>query len=71
MRRRFRMDGLKRKVVSIIYNVLVRCLWPTMASIDINGSPKIVPARVIFEEMVEDAAEILSSGLAARVTASV
>ena len=43
VRRRFRMDGLWRKVVSIGYNVFVRILWPRMGSIDINGSPKIIP----------------------------
>jgi glycosyltransferase involved in cell wall biosynthesis len=43
VRRRFRMDGLTRKVVSTGYNILVRVLWPRLASIDINGSPKILP----------------------------
>jgi dolichol-phosphate mannosyltransferase len=42
VRRRFRMDGLNRKIVSVCYNLLVTCLWPTMASLDINGSPKIM-----------------------------
>lgn len=46
-RRRFRMDGPIRKVVSIGYNVLFRVLWPGVASIDINGLPKIVPRRVL------------------------
>lgn len=43
VRRRFRMDGLKRKVVSIAYNFFFRALWPKIASLDINGSPKIFP----------------------------
>jgi len=42
VRRRFRMDGPIRKLVSIAYNLFFRVLWPRMASLDINGSPKIV-----------------------------
>jgi glycosyltransferase involved in cell wall biosynthesis len=48
VRRRFRMDGLLRKVVSVAYNVLVKVLWPKLRSIDINGSPKILP-RSVFQ----------------------
>jgi glycosyltransferase involved in cell wall biosynthesis len=47
VRRRFRMDGLARKVVSIAYNVLVKLLWPRLRSIDVNGSPKILPRDVL------------------------
>lgn len=47
VRRRFRMDGLWRKVVSVTYNLLVRALWPKLGSIDVNGSPKILPRDVI------------------------
>jgi glycosyltransferase involved in cell wall biosynthesis len=47
VRRRFRMDGLMRKVVSTSYNLFVRMLWPGLASIDINGSPKLLPADAI------------------------
>lgn len=43
IRRRFRMDGLQRKLVSIVYNGFVRMLWPTLESIDVNGTPKILP----------------------------
>ena len=42
-RRRFRMDGLRRKLVSIAYNLMVRVLWPGLDSLDINGTPKILP----------------------------
>lgn len=42
VRRRFRLDGLRRKLVSVLYNGFVRLLWPRLASIDINGSPKIL-----------------------------
>jgi glycosyltransferase involved in cell wall biosynthesis len=47
VRRRFRMDGVRRKVVSVLYNLLVRMLWPGIASWDINGSPKILPRRAM------------------------
>jgi glycosyltransferase involved in cell wall biosynthesis len=47
VRRRFRMDGLVRKVVSILYNGMVWVLWPRLGSIDINGSPKIIHRDVI------------------------
>ena len=42
VRRRFRMDGFLRKIVSTSYNLFVRLLWPRLASVDINGSPKLV-----------------------------
>ena len=47
VRRRFRMDGLPRKVVSIIYNLMVFCFWPRLGSLDINGNPKIMHRDVI------------------------
>ncbi len=47
VRRRFRMDGLRRKVVSIVFNLFVRILWPSLASLDVNGAPKILPAELI------------------------
>jgi glycosyltransferase involved in cell wall biosynthesis len=47
VRRRFRMDGLYRKLVSTSYNLFVRVLYPGLQSIDINGSPKLLPSRVI------------------------
>ncbi len=42
-RRRFRMDGLRRKIVSVAYNLMVQVLWPGIGSIDVNGNPKILP----------------------------
>jgi glycosyltransferase involved in cell wall biosynthesis len=47
VRRRFRMDGLYRKLVSTSYNLFVRMLWPSLESIDINGSPKLLPREVV------------------------
>jgi len=47
VRRRFRMDGVRRKLVSTAYNLFVRLLWPGLRSIDVNGSPKLLPADVL------------------------
>lgn len=47
VRRRFRMDGLTRKIVSIGYNLFFRALWPTLPSLDINGSPKMFPRSLL------------------------
>ena len=47
VRRRFRMDGPIRKVVSVAYNLLVFCLWPSLGSIDVNGVPKILHRDVL------------------------
>jgi glycosyltransferase involved in cell wall biosynthesis len=46
-RRRFRMDGWNRKVVSTGYNMFFRLLWPGVDSLDINGLPKIMPRDVV------------------------
>jgi glycosyltransferase involved in cell wall biosynthesis len=53
VRRRFRMDGFKRKLVSIAYNALVWCLWPGLGSIDVNGTPKIVHREVLARMQLE------------------
>lgn len=47
IRRRFRMDGLVRKIVSIAYNGLVMLLWPGLGSLDVNGLPKIIHRDVL------------------------
>lgn len=47
VRRRFRMDGLTRKLVSVAYNGFVFLLWPRLGSIDINGSPKLIHRDVL------------------------
>lgn len=46
-RRRFRMDGISRKFVSIAYNVYFRLLFPGVQSLDINGLPKLLPRDVM------------------------
>ncbi len=53
VRRRFRMDGPLRKVVSIAYNLFVWCLWPRLGSIDVNGSPKIVHRDLLSQLELE------------------
>ncbi len=47
VRRRFRMDGMMRKVVSIIYNVFTIALFGNLGSIDINGNPKVFPREYL------------------------
>jgi len=42
VRRRFRMDGLTRKVVSTAYQLFVRMLWPRLGTLDVNGTPKLI-----------------------------
>lgn len=44
VRRRFRMDGWQRKVVSVVYNGLISVLFGGLGSIDINGNPKLLQA---------------------------
>lgn len=46
-RRRFRLDGFRRKVVSVLYNFMVLAFWPRIGSLDINGSPKILHRDVV------------------------
>jgi hypothetical protein len=50
VRRRFRMDGLVRKIISITYNLITTIMFFGLGSIDINGNPKILP-RECLERM--------------------
>ncbi|MBX7167790.1 MAG: glycosyltransferase family 2 protein [Pirellulales bacterium] len=50
VRRRFRLDGLRRKIISIVYNALANILYPGIGSLDVNGSPKVFP-REYFPRM--------------------
>jgi glycosyltransferase involved in cell wall biosynthesis len=47
VRRCFRLDGIIRKFVSVGYNLMFRSFWPTVASIDINGVPKVFPREAV------------------------
>ncbi len=53
VRRRFRLDGIARKIFSASYNLFFRMLWPKIRSIDINGSPKILPRSAILNMKLE------------------
>ncbi len=53
VRRRFRMDGVRRKLVSVAYNLFVRLLWPRLESIDVNGSPKILSREAVLAMRLE------------------
>jgi dTDP-4-dehydrorhamnose 3,5-epimerase-like enzyme len=50
VRRRFRKDGILRKITSIAYNGLMLLLFGRLQVIDINGSPKIF-SRDAFRRM--------------------
>lgn len=52
-RRRFRMDGLIRKVVSVAYQAFVRMLWPRLRTIDVNGTPKLVTRDALLAMRLE------------------
>jgi len=47
VRRRFRPDSLMRKVISTIYNVGMLVVFPGMPSMDVNGSPRIMPREIL------------------------
>jgi hypothetical protein len=47
------MDGLSRKVVSITYNLFVRMLWPRLDTLDVNGTPKILPRAALLAMKLE------------------
>ena len=48
VRRRFRLDGFAREVVSIAYNALVLMLWPGIGTLDMNGSPKLMRREALL-----------------------
>lgn len=47
VRRRFRMDGFIRKIISIGYNGFVWSLWPRLGSLDVNGQPRLMRREVL------------------------
>lgn len=53
VRRRFRMDGFTRKVISSIYNYGTLILFGGLQSIDINGNPKIIPSSYLKQMNLE------------------
>jgi glycosyltransferase involved in cell wall biosynthesis len=48
VRRRFRMDGPLRKVISVSYNLFVHLLWPKLGSWDVNGHPRMFRRDVLL-----------------------
>ena len=63
VRRRFRMDGLQRKLVSTAYQLFVRLLWPRLGTIDVNGSPKILPRDELVAMRLESKGWLLDPEL--------
>jgi glycosyltransferase involved in cell wall biosynthesis len=47
VRRRFRPDSVTRKIISTIYNVGMLIVFPGMPSMDVNGSPRIMPREIL------------------------
>jgi dTDP-4-dehydrorhamnose 3,5-epimerase-like enzyme len=47
VRRRFRQDSWKRKIVSVNYNALMLSTFGWLGCIDVNGSPKIFSRRTL------------------------
>ncbi len=47
VRRKFRKDSLKRKIVSIVYNGMMQALYGGLGAIDINGNPKIFSLKTL------------------------
>ncbi|MFL5537798.1 MAG: glycosyltransferase [Longimicrobiaceae bacterium] len=50
VRRRFRQDSLRRKLVSVNYNLLMLAAFGWLGALDVNGSPKIF-SRATLERM--------------------
>ena len=53
VRRRFRMDGVIRKIISVGYNTFVFLLFPGLGSWDINGNPRLWPRWAMVEMELE------------------
>jgi glycosyltransferase involved in cell wall biosynthesis len=63
VRRRFRMDGMTRKFVSVAYNLFFRALWPGLRSLDVNGSPKMFPRALVPALQLESRGWLLDAEL--------
>jgi hypothetical protein len=50
VRRLFRKDSWRRKVISILYNWGMQFIFGWLSSIDINGNPKVM-SRAVYEAM--------------------
>lgn len=47
VRRRFRTEGIMRRIISIFYNLIARVLFGSLGTSDINAIPKIVPREYL------------------------
>ncbi len=47
VRRRFRKDSWRRKLVSVLYNFGMQFVFGWLGSIDLNGSPKVFPREAL------------------------
>ena len=47
VRRRYRQDNWKRRIISIVYNGMFQVIFLGIHSLDINGNPKMMPARML------------------------
>lgn len=47
VRRRFRMEGPLRRIISITYNIVATALFGDLNTTDINASPKILPREYL------------------------
>jgi glycosyltransferase involved in cell wall biosynthesis len=47
VRRRYRMDGVTRKFISVGYNLFVHMLWPGLDSWDVNGQPRMLRRDIV------------------------
>lgn len=63
VRRRFRMDGPIRKVISIAYNLFVWCLWPRLGSLDVNGTPRMIKRDLLLKAELESTGWLLDPEL--------
>jgi glycosyltransferase involved in cell wall biosynthesis len=48
VRRRFRKDSWRRKLVSVAYNLGMQFIFGWLDSIDLNGNPKVLPRDVLL-----------------------
>lgn len=53
VRRRFRKDSWRRRLVSIFYNFGMQCAFGWLGSIDLNGNPKVISREILLAMRLE------------------
>ena len=48
VRRRIRQDSWKRKLISVVYNLGMQLVFGWLASLDLNGNPKMLPREHVL-----------------------